>query len=325
MDEIDGMNNGDKGGINMLIKLIRPKKTQKQRQEDRSMVPIICIGNYKIDKKIKELMKVCTTVEMLPQQGTAPAIDDCKNITLSLFRHRYPMSQHATLLKETDRTSIGLLWHENVVDYLGTNSSTSSIHIPRYMQQLDNLCVADSIDRVTFQKQIWVFNEMSSLIKTFKNHDIFHSTAAAAASASASADPASASASSTAAAALEKRRGRKPKVVDKDKDKDKGPEPIRFTKVLTKYSTEFNNTLFIQRLCQSLGMDKRDMIGFFYQALETHSTADLMKELDSYDIGKLDIQRISRYMDKYMKEDAVGIPEEDVELLLEEAEIDDTE
>ena len=28
MDEIDGMNNGDKGGINSLIKLIRPKKTK---------------------------------------------------------------------------------------------------------------------------------------------------------------------------------------------------------------------------------------------------------------------------------------------------------
>ena len=30
MDEIDGMNSGDKGGINALIKLIRPKKTKKQ-------------------------------------------------------------------------------------------------------------------------------------------------------------------------------------------------------------------------------------------------------------------------------------------------------
>jgi len=29
MDEIDGMNSGDKGGINSLIKLIRPKKTKK--------------------------------------------------------------------------------------------------------------------------------------------------------------------------------------------------------------------------------------------------------------------------------------------------------
>ena len=31
MDEIDGMNNGDKGGINTLIKIIRPKKTKKQK------------------------------------------------------------------------------------------------------------------------------------------------------------------------------------------------------------------------------------------------------------------------------------------------------
>ena len=31
MDEIDGMNNGDKGGITSLIKLIRQKKTKKQK------------------------------------------------------------------------------------------------------------------------------------------------------------------------------------------------------------------------------------------------------------------------------------------------------
>ena len=64
MDEIDGMNSGDKGGINSLIKLIRPKKTKKQKLEDVTLNPIICIGNYHIDKKIKELMKVCHTIEL---------------------------------------------------------------------------------------------------------------------------------------------------------------------------------------------------------------------------------------------------------------------
>ena len=64
MDEIDGMNNGDKGGINTLIKLIRPKKTKKQKLEEVTLNPIICIGNYHIDKKIKELMKVCHTIEL---------------------------------------------------------------------------------------------------------------------------------------------------------------------------------------------------------------------------------------------------------------------
>ena len=62
MDEIDGMNNGDKGGINSLIKIIRPKKTKKQRLEEITLNPIICIGNYHIDKKIKELMKVCDVI-----------------------------------------------------------------------------------------------------------------------------------------------------------------------------------------------------------------------------------------------------------------------
>ena len=64
MDEIDGMNNGDKGGINSLIKLIRPKKTKKQKLEEVSINPIICVGNYKVDKKIKELMKVSNVIEL---------------------------------------------------------------------------------------------------------------------------------------------------------------------------------------------------------------------------------------------------------------------
>ena len=64
MDEIDGMNNGDKGGITSLIKLIRQKKTKKQKMENVTLNPIICIGNYYVDKKIKELMKVCNVFEL---------------------------------------------------------------------------------------------------------------------------------------------------------------------------------------------------------------------------------------------------------------------
>ena len=45
-----------------------------------------------------------------------------------------------------------------------------------YKSVLDNICYADYIDRITFQKQIWQFNEMSSLIKTFKNNALLHNT-----------------------------------------------------------------------------------------------------------------------------------------------------
>ena len=41
---------------------------------------------------------------------------------------------------------------------------------------LDNICFSDYIDRITFQKQIWQFNEMSSLTKTFYNNNILHSS-----------------------------------------------------------------------------------------------------------------------------------------------------
>ena len=78
MDEIDGMNNGDKGGITALIKIIRQKKTKKQRLENMTMNPIICIGNYYIDKKIKELMKVCNTFEL--KTPTIPQISTLLNI-----------------------------------------------------------------------------------------------------------------------------------------------------------------------------------------------------------------------------------------------------
>ena len=81
MDEIDGMNSGDKGGINALIKLIRPKKTKKQLTENITSNPIICIGNHETDKKIKELTKVC-----IPFVLEEPTNDQVKKIIHTLFQ-----------------------------------------------------------------------------------------------------------------------------------------------------------------------------------------------------------------------------------------------
>ena len=64
---------------------------------------------------------------------------------------------------------------------------------------------------------------------------------------------------------------------------------VRFTKVLTKYSTEYNNILFIYNLCQELNMDKKDLIAFFqelrlffgkefYQSPEILNKVELMFE-----------------------------------------------
>jgi DNA polymerase III delta prime subunit len=325
MDEIDGMNNGDKGGITSLIKLIRQKKTKKQKLEHMTMNPIICIGNYDVDKKIKELMKVCNTYELkaptneqvyriikskipnVREDVNTKIIDyisgdlrkiefiekiylkkpelldddsfdhlfhrkcfneDSKKITRKLLDTSIPLSQHNRVINETDRTIVALLWHENIVDILSKYPIKRVI--PFYLSILDNICFADFIDRITFQNQIWQFNEMSSVIKTFYNHYLFHS---------------------------------------EFPDKQLSIEPtgdIRFTKVLTKYSTEYNNILFIYHLCQQLDMDKKDLMSFFQELRLffndlSENNSEIEKIFENTNIDKLDIKRIYRYLDKSSK------------------------
>ena len=317
MDEIDGMNSGDKGGINTLIKLIRPKKTKKQKKEETTMIPIICIGNYHIDKKIKEMIKICSTIELksptvkqmkniinilMPKlddelkinivsfiQGDLRKLkstyniyknhqnilknqliqnmfqqknynEDVKKVVKNLLNTNYLIKDHVEIMNETDRTSVGLLYHENIIDVLENMPKKDTI--PFYYKILNNICFADYIDRITFQKQIWIFNEMSSLTKTFYNNYLYH----------------------------------------KKYGKNKihfNPPIIRFTKVLTKYSTEYNNSLFIQNLCRQLNMDIKDMISFFLFLKKKYTLDEIINIFDNenYEMGKLDINRIYRFLD----------------------------
>jgi len=342
MDEIDGMNNGDKGGITALIKLIRQKKTKKQRLEHTCSHPIICIGNYYIDKKIKELMKVCNVFEIktpthiqintiltrvIPDYTELKKVDindilmyiqgdlrklrfvcesvikqpnilkngklmelfrtklydeDSKKITQTLIMKPASFKEHEHFMNETDRTIVALLWHENLVDVL--SKLDINITFPLYYKILTNICIADYIDRITFQKQIWQFNEMSSLIKTFYNNKIYHDTVT-------------------------------------DNSIKMLPE-IRFTKVLTKYSTEYNNILFIYNLTQQLNLDKKDTVALF-QELRLYYGDDLITNMEHinsieqifepYGLTKLDIKRIYRYLDRTVKRDVVVLQEDELD------------
>jgi len=169
------------------------------------------------------------------------------------------------------------------------------ISIPLYLNQLDNVCFADYIDRITFQKQIWQFNEMSSLIKTFKNNKIYH----------------------------EYLKNNKDKIYTSNKQhnfkkqKELSSSDVRFTKVLTKYSTEYNNSIFIQNLCQQLSMDKKDLFGFFISIKNIYDDNQIYNLFENYEINKLDINRMYRYLDKYMKEDAADIVDKEHEIYIE--------
>ena len=83
------------------------------------------------------------------------------------------------------------------------------------------------------------------------------------------------------------------------KRKKYNPAEVRFTKVLTKYSTEYNNAIFIQTLALQLGMDKKDIFSFFMNLKSKHSDTDIIALLEPQEISKLDINRIYRYIEKY--------------------------
>lgn len=313
MDEIDGMNNGDKGGITALIKLIRPKKTKKQKLENITNVPIICISNYHIDKKIKELMKVCIPIELKKPTNnqikglielTIPNIeknliddiilyinndlrkmktiqdinnnniltsniinnilvsnnfqDDTKKITNLIIENKYDINEHSLILNDTDRTIVGLLWHENIIDKFDKHDI--KITLPVYHKILENISFSDYIDRITFQKQIWQLNEMSSIIKTFKSNFIYHSF---------------------------------------DINNNNKINNIRFTKVLTKYSTEYNNIIFIQDICNMLGFDKNDTYSYFIDYLINYSD-EKKQTLELNNFANLEITRICNYLQSFM-------------------------
>ena len=286
MDEIDGMNNGDKGGLNSLIKLIRPKKTKNQKLEQICNIPIICIGSYDIDKKINELKKVSHDLEITKPTNeqiksilnkytnnlSKEIIDtiikyvncnlnkitsilniynnnpssfhnyiinimnfmiskeshkNTKHICYNLLINKYDISKH-NIIHETDRTIISLLYHENIVDILDKYNKNISVNV--YLKILNNFSYFDFIDRITFQKQIWKFNEMSSLMKLFYSNKIMNDLYTS---------------------------------NNKNFNLNKIISNIRFTKILTKYSTEYNNFIFIKKICYILNLDK-DNLSYSY-------------------------------------------------------------
>jgi hypothetical protein len=132
---------------------------------------------------------------------------------------------------------------------------------------LDNICYSDYIDRTTFQKQVWKLNEISSIIKTFMNNHILHR-----------------------------------EVLSRIPNSEHIlPKEIRFTKILTKYSSEYNNFWFIRNLCQTLGIDKNDLLEHVLKYPGNHTQL-----LDLFEANEFDMTTLNRLV-KYYKVCATGV------------------
>jgi len=315
IDDIDGMNYGDKNGIISLIKLIRIKKTKKQKLENLTNNPIICINNKNNDKKILELMKVCHVFE-LKNPNNKQLLRIIDNLLPNIFRYseneNILIKRNVLDFLNNNLISINkiLFYEENKIIYkkfyenykTNINNTNENIKIITkdfleneytfdkintilesdrtilsllfhenmiqilnsnnleiYLKILENFIFSDYIDRIIFQKQIWQLTEMNYIIKLFQNNFILKSN---------------------------------------NLLKTVNIEEIIFTKILTKYSSEYNNYIFIYNLLQSFLIDKKDIFTLFYNLNKNYETNDIIYKLESYNITKLEIIRIIKLINQ---------------------------
>ena len=281
-DDIDSMNHGDKSAISSLIKLIRQKKTKKQKLENKTTNPIICINNVSNDKKILELEKVCDVFK-LNSPNNEELLEIINKILPNLFGYETNVNNiiKNNILNFLNNNLIGfnkLIFYYKIdfikkIFYTNYNSfsitSNNSIknnvkklleknydlnnnfilenerttlsllyheniiqlftnNLNEYIKILDNFTFSDYIDRLIFQKQIWQLNDMNYIIKIFYNNFLL-----------------------------------KKFDLYKDIDIDK----IIFTKILTKYSSEYNNYIFIYNLLQTFLIEKKDLFLIYKEEL----------------------------------------------------------
>nr|UZT28827.1 putative replication factor C large subunit [Nucleocytoviricota sp.]UZT29157.1 putative replication factor C large subunit [Nucleocytoviricota sp.] len=314
IDDVDSINSSDKSTLNNLIKLVRQKKTKKQKQEHRTNSPVIFIGSKDSEKKILELMKVCDVfkvdspseiqtknifnnyinndkvliyidklikytdfnfhkifniiniindkdfdIELIDELLENISIyKNVKNITKNIINHKYNYKNN--IISENDRTIVGLLYHENIIDILDSNNND---HINLYHEFLGNYCKTDFIDRIIYQKQIWQLNDLNFIIKILKNNNIINKSK------------------------------HENKLIKNINCKD---EDVRFTKILTKYSTEYNNTTFLNNICNELGYNVKDTFNYFLYLFENYQDNEIIDFLENYNISELDINRIKKIL-----------------------------
>lgn len=312
LDNIELINSIDKNTITSLIKLLRPKKIKKQNKLYNLKTQIILVGSNDNDKKIKELLKVCNIIKLnTPSNEEISKIisnnnpnvemntikkfiniskninyylidkfnslyknnnidnfikysidnntnNNVKYINYCIFKEKLNFNDDNNKINDTDKTTVSLLFHENIIDYINYNNK---ININIYKTILQNFCFGDYMDRIIFQKQLWQLNEISFKIKVTYNNIILHN------------------------------------FIDEYNVKNSVKlNNIRFTKILTKYSSEFNNYTFLISMCQNIDVDKKDLFLLFFILKNNYNYDNINYLIDKYNISVLDINRIIKYI-----------------------------
>jgi hypothetical protein len=145
-----------------------------------------------------------------------------KLLTKNLLEKRFDLND-LDIINYSDRTSLSLLLHENIIKLFNVNLSIAELKI--YKKILLNFAFCDCIDKNIFLYQIWQLNDITYIIKIFYNNFILF-------------------------------QNNLLKHIDiKD---------IIFTKVLTKYSSEYNNFNFIFCNTQLYCTNKKNLLLYIF-------------------------------------------------------------
>jgi hypothetical protein len=174
-----------------------------------------------------------------------------KHITKLLLVNNYNFN-NAHFLNDANKTIIGLIFHENIIQSFSSVSFKDKVKI--YYEILENFTFSDYIDRIIFQKQLWHLNEINYYIKILYNNFLLYKNNL---------------------------------LTTTNKFND-----IIFTKILTKYSNEFNNITFINNIYMKLLIEKKDIFAFLYY-IYTNNSVELYNKINTiYNINENDVTRL---------------------------------
>ena len=306
IDDINSFNNGDKIILTNLIKLIREKKTKKQKIEQSTNNPIICINTLNNDKKILELMNVCNVFELkkpkneeiieiinifipefkLFEKNLINNILDFlnnrlyglnklyfyykNNLLKEIFINKNNNTYNINCIKSNTKLLLENKLNIKNINYILESNRTIvsllfhenlinllNINIEQYLEILENYIYSDYIDRIIFQKQIWQLIEINYIIKIFYSNFLLN----------------------------------KFNLLTKNIN----IENIIFTKILTKYSSEYNNFIFIYNLLQLFLIDKKDIL-LLMNNQNINNINEISEKFYFLNITKLEIIRINKFI-----------------------------
>jgi hypothetical protein len=306
MDEIDGMNSGDKMGLAALINLLRPKKTKKQEKDDSTNINVFCIGGPHNDKKIRELMNVCNVFEMKSpkkEQIVNVLCDTVKTFTRddatmlanhincdirklcgliqlyiwnpALFKGDLQTLYHDTIIEKNIMQTILYLMKEKMHTCTFSENIMENDRTTLALILHENLPMLVKGDINAYKKCLQFITFGDYIDRVIFQNQIWNL--------------------GECAAMLKIMPA-----LDEITETETAEKDLVFTKVLTKYSNEYNNQLFLQGICNKLMMDKRDLIAFMYEQRMSKKMSELYEELKIHDVSKLDVDRLYRFIDKLL-------------------------